>query len=55
MQIRPGVIALIILLTIGCTSKQEEIDKAYDNIKNYREFILEVSQGIISSKSESGG
>ena len=52
MQIKSLVYTLIIFLILGCTSKKKDFQNKYDNINNYKQYILEVSHGIISAKAD---
>ncbi|MEX0290176.1 MAG: alpha-2-macroglobulin, partial [Flavobacteriaceae bacterium] len=52
MQIKSLVYTLIFFFILSCTSKKEEFQNTYDDISNYQDYILEVSHGIISARSD---
>lgn len=43
---------LILLFVLGCSQKQESGKLALDNLNLYQDYITEVTQGIISTKSD---
>ncbi len=45
-------ISLILLILVGCTSKNDKLVDQFDNLNLYQEYITEVSHGIISAQSD---
>ena len=51
MRIR-AVVVLFLIGLLGCTSKNDNKAEQFDNLDNFREYISEVSHGIISAQSD---
>ena len=45
-------LTLFFLFLIGCTSKKDTSHGTFDDLSKYQDYILEVSHGIISAKSD---
>jgi uncharacterized protein YfaS (alpha-2-macroglobulin family) len=53
MRIQKLLLAALLLFTaFSCKDKEEEIQEQIDNLFNYREYVTEVSQGLVSAQSD---
>ena len=46
------LLAVLFITAFSCKNKEEEIQEQIDNLFNYREYVSEVSQGLVSAQSD---
>ncbi|MGB5820466.1 MAG: MG2 domain-containing protein [Saonia sp.] len=52
MKIKSIICAFVLIAFVGCSKKNKEDKKAYDDLNKYQEYITEVSKGIIPVKGD---
>ncbi|WP_456868162.1 alpha-2-macroglobulin family protein [Galbibacter sp. BG1] len=52
MQVKKILFFILAILIIGCKNKENDIQQQKENLLKYREYISDVSTGIISAKSD---